>query len=222
MKPELKKRIITSLCLVALLLLMHFYIFVLIISLIIISIISWIEFYGIISKIFFKKNLKAKFLKFIYKSLSLFYLSFLVALILYFITKTTDFKLIIIYSLLISIASDIGGLVVGKTLKGKKLTKISPKKTISGSIGSFLFSLMLIPFFIDHLLIKSVSTLIFITFLISLTSQIGDLLISYLKRKAKVKNTSNLLPGHGGFLDRIDGIIFSIPVGLLLFKFFVN
>ena len=222
MKPELKKRIITSLCLVALLLLMHFYIFVLIISLIIISIISWIEFYGIISKIFFKKNLKAKFLKFIYKSLSLFYLSFLVALILYFITKTTDFKLIIIYSLLISIASDIGGLVVGKTLKGKKLTKISPKKTISGSIGSFIFSLMLIPFFIDHLLIKSVSTLIFITFLISLTSQIGDLLISYLKRKAKVKNTSDLLPGHGGFLDRIDGIIFSIPVGLLLFKFFVN
>ena len=222
MKPELKKRIITSLCLVALLLLMHFYIFVLIISLIIISIISWIEFYGIISKIFFKKNLKAKFLKFIYKSLSLFYLSFLVVLILYFITKTTDFKLIIIYSLLISIASDIGGLVVGKTLKGKKLTKISPKKTISGSIGSFIFSLMLIPFFIDHLLIKSVSTLIFITFLISLTSQIGDLLISYLKRKAKVKNTSNLLPGHGGFLDRIDGIMFSIPVGLFLFKFFVN
>ena len=222
MKPELKKRIITSLCLGALLLLMHFYIFVLIISLIIISIISWIEFYGIISKIFFKKNLKAKFMKFIYKSLSLFYLSFLVALILYFITKTTDFKLIIIYSLLISIASDIGGLVVGKTLKGKKLTKISPKKTISGSIGSFLFSLMLIPFFIDHLLIKSVSTLIFITFLISLTSQIGDLLISYLKRKAKVKNTSNLLPGHGGFLDRIDGIMFSIPVGLFLFKFFVN
>ena len=222
MKPELKKRIITSLCLGALLLLMHFYIFVLIISLIIISIISWIEFYGIISKIFFKKNLKAKFMKFIYKSLSLFYLSFLVALILYFITKTTDFKLIIIYSLLISIASDIGGLVVGKTLKGKKLTKISPKKTISGSIGSFIFSLMLIPFFIDHLLIKSVSTLIFITFLISLTSQIGDLLISYLKRKAKVKNTSNLLPGHGGFLDRIDGIMFSIPVGLFLFKFFVN
>ena len=222
MKPELKKRIITSLCLGALLLLMHFYIFVLIISLIIISIISWIEFYGIISKIFFKKNLKEKFLKFIYKSLSLFYLSFLVVLILYFTTKTTDFKLIIIYSLLISIASDIGGLVVGKTLKGKKLTKISPKKTISGSIGAFIFSLMLIPFFIDHLLIKSVSTLIFITFLISLTSQIGDLLISYLKRKAKVKNTSDLLPGHGGFLDRIDGIIFSIPVGLFLFKFFVN
>ena len=220
MKSELKKRIITSLCLVALLLLMHFYIFVLIISLIIISIISWIEFYGIISKIFFKKNLKAKFMKFIYKSLSLFYLSFLVALILYFITKTTDFKLIIIYSLLISIASDIGGLVVGKTLKGKKLTKISPKKTISGSIGSFLFSLMLIPFFIDHLLIKSVSTLIFITFLISLTSQIGDLLISYLKRKAKVKNTSDLLPGHGGFLDRIDGIIFVIPISFLLLNYF--
>ena len=119
---------------------------------------------------------------------------------------------------MISIASDIGGLVIGKTFKGKKLTKISPKKTISGSIGSFIFSFILIPFFISYFNYHSILSIFLITFLISFTSQIGDLFISYLKRKAKVKDTSDLLPGHGGFLDRIDGIIFSVPIGLLLFK----
>jgi len=62
--------------------------------------------------------------------------------------------------------------------------------------------------------------MLFLTLLISLTSQLGDLFISYLKRKAKVKNTSDILPGHGGFLDRVDGIIFAIPVGILLFTNF--
>ena len=112
--------------------------------------------------------------------------------------------------------SDIGGLVVGKTFKGKKLTKISPNKTVSGSIGSFIFSLFLIPIFFEYLTNYDLLTLSIITLMISLTSQMGDLLISFLKRKAKVKNTSDLLPGHGGILDRIDGIIFSIPVGFLL------
>ena len=113
--------------------------------------------------------------------------------------------------------SDIGGLVFGKIFKGKKLTKISPNKTISGSIGSFIFSIFLIPFFYTSQMDQNLLNIVLITIIISLTSQLGDLFISFLKRKAKVKDTSDLLPGHGGVLDRIDGIIFAIPLGIYLF-----
>ena len=126
----------------------------------------------------------------------------------------------IIYSLLVSIMSDIGGFTFGKFFKGMKLTKISPKKTVSGSIGSLFFSFMLIPIFFNNLNNDyNLLNIIIITTLISITSQVGDLFISLLKRKAKVKDTSDLLPGHGGVLDRVDGIIFAIPIGLLLFYF---
>ena len=146
-------------------------------------------------------------------------MSSLVFLILYIETEQTHLKICLIYSILVSIVTDIGGLLIGRTIKGKKLTKISPKKTISGSIGSFLFSLVLVPIFYNELLEYNLLYLIIITLLISLTSQVGDILISYLKRRAKVKNTSDILPGHGGFLDRIDGIIFALPIGILLFSF---
>jgi phosphatidate cytidylyltransferase len=212
---ELKKRIITSLILLSLLTLMFFYSFILIISLIIIAIIAWIEFYNLISKIS-----KKKLLRFIYKGISLLYLSSIVFIILIIESKRPELRIIILYSVLVSIASDIGGLTFGKIFKGKKLTKISPKKTISGSFGSFIFSILLIPFFNNYFLDKSFLIIFIITLIISFSSQIGDLFISYLKRKAKVKDTSDLLPGHGGFLDRIDGILFSIPVGLLLFNIF--
>tara|TARA_B100000767_G_C19502868_1_gene425044 strand:- start:56 stop:406 length:351 start_codon:yes stop_codon:yes gene_type:complete len=114
--------------------------------------------------------------------------------------------------------SDVGGLVIGKIFKGKKLSKISPNKTMSGSLGSFIFSLLLVPFFLEYFDNYNILTIILFTVIISLTSQLGDLLISLLKRKAKVKDTSDLLPGHGGVLDRIDGIIFAIPMGLLIFN----
>lgn len=201
--------------LLSLLTLMFFYSFILIISLIIIAIIAWIEFYNLISKIF-----KKKLLRFIYKGISLLYLSLIVFIILIIESKIPELKIVILYSVLVSIASDIGGLTFGKIFKGKKLTKISPKKTISGSFGSFIFSILLIPFFNNYFLDKSFLIIFIITLIISFSSQIGDLFISYLKRKAKVKDTSDLLPGHGGFLDRIDGILFSIPVGLLLFNIF--
>ena len=220
MSKEFKKRLLTSFFLLSLLTLMFFYTYILIILLIIITIIAWVEFYALVSKIFVKNNFNTKLLRFIYKSTSLLYLSFVVGLILMVEIKFLDFRVFIIYSILVSILSDIGGLIIGKIFKGKKLTKISPKKTISGSIGSFAFSLMLIPFFLNFIYIESIFNLVLITILISLTSQIGDLFISYLKRKAKVKDTSDLLPGHGGLLDRIDGIIFSIPMGLLLFNIF--
>ena len=216
MTLELKKRIITSVFLLALLCLMYFFSFILIISVIIISIIAWIEFNGLIFKIFKKNKKKDKVLKFFYKAISLIYFSILIYLVLLIKSQKPDFEIFIIFSILISVMSDIGGLVVGKTFKGKKLTKISPNKTISGSIGSFIFSLFLIPIFLEHLINYDLLTLSIITLIVSLTSQMGDLLISFLKRKAKVKNTSDLLPGHGGILDRIDGIIFAIPIGFLI------
>ena len=214
MTENLKKRIITSVFLALLLIFMYFYLYILIVSLIIISIITWIEFYSLIAKIFLKDNFQNKFLKIIFKAISLFYLSMITYLIILY--QNTDAGIIILFSMLVAIASDIGGLIVGKTFEGKKLTKISPKKTISGTVGSLIFSLLLIPFFINDLLVNNISLLILITLGISLVSQLGDLFISLLKRKANVKDTSDILPGHGGFLDRIDGIIFAIPAGILL------
>ena len=119
--------------------------------------------------------------------------------------------------------------MVGKLIGGKKLTKISPNKTISGSIGSFIFSLIpILILFIIYYYTKdnffklqfSFLQIIFLTLFLSLICQLGDLLISYFKRKAKIKDTGSLLPGHGGLLDRIDGIIFVLPVSMIVFKIF--
>ena len=115
---------------------------------------------------------------------------------------------------MICIFSDIGGYIFGKTFKGRKLTKISPKKTYSGMIGSYVFPLSLIIILILYLDLNY--NFIFITIFVSTISQIGDLFISYLKRKAKIKDTGSFLPGHGGLLDRLDGILFAIPVGIFL------
>mgnify|MGYP001200330104 FL=1 len=219
MTVELKKRILTSLLLLIGLSLMYFYVFILIGALILIGIICWIEFYSMISKIFSNNTLKNKVLRFFFKALSLFYLSCTIFFILYVKSIKPEFQIFIIYSLLVSITSDIGGFTFGKFFKGMKLTKISPNKTIAGSIGSFFFSIMLIPFFMSLNSEYSFPYMIVITLLISIISQLGDLFISFLKRKAKVKDTSDLLPGHGGVLDRVDGIIFAIPLGFLLFYF---
>ena len=220
MNTELKKRMITSLILISLLIAMYIHSFIMISSLIVIAIITWIEFYAIISKILIKDSVYDKFFRFLYKALSLLYLSLLVYFLFSIESYYVNLKIYLMYSVLVAIVSDIGGLVFGKVFKGKKLTKISPNKTISGSIGSFVFSLLLIPFFYQELIDYNILSLVLITIIISLTSQLGDLFISYLKRKAKIKNTSDILPGHGGFLDRVDGIIFATPVGVILFNFF--
>jgi len=219
MSLELTKRIITSIFLISLLILMFLYTFVMIISIIVIAIICWIEFYALISKIFSKKNNKDKIFRFFYKVISLIYLFLLVYLILLAKSKYPELNLVLIYSILISIMSDIGGLIIGKIFKGKKLTKISPNKTISGAIGSFIFSLFLLPFFNNYFINHEILSLLIITLSISLISQIGDIFISFIKRKARVKDTSDILPGHGGVLDRIDGIIFAIPMSFLLFRY---
>lgn len=219
MTLELKKRIITSIFLLLLLVGMFFYSFIMMISLIIVAIIVWIEFYALISKIIVNDSTKDKYQRFLYKLISLMYLFTLVYFVLSVIAYHSDLKIYLLYSTLVTILSDIGGLIFGKTFKGQKLTKISPNKTVSGSVGSFIFSLCLLPIFSNKFTENSILSLVLITVAISLIAQLGDLLISYLKRKANVKDTSDLLPGHGGFLDRVDGLIFSAPFGVLLFNF---
>ena len=123
----------------------------------------------------------------------------------------------------ICIFTDIGGYVFGKVFKGPKLTKISPNKTYSGVFGSFLLSnisgLIFLNYFGKGEIVDSDHLFIFlIILLISLISQIGDLIISFFKRKAKLKDTGKILPGHGGLLDRIDGLVFVMPIMYLFGK----
>ncbi len=120
--------------------------------------------------------------------------------------------------LFICIFTDIGGYVFGKTFKGPKLTSYSPKKTISGLVGSYLLSILLIPFFFYFDLYEKnffLSKIIFVI-LISTASQLGDIILSYFKRKSNLKDTGKIIPGHGGLLDRIDGMIFAFPFAYLI------
>tara|TARA_B100000900_G_scaffold291614_1_gene250458 strand:- start:3064 stop:3729 length:666 start_codon:yes stop_codon:yes gene_type:complete len=135
--------------------------------------------------------------------------------------------------LIICIFTDLGGYIFGKIFKGPKLIKISPKKTYAGALGGFILSLVAALIYSKYTFTGALTNLnlslwtgmgvnkIYLLFIlvISLISQIGDLIISYFKRLAKVKDTGNLLPGHGGLLDRIDGIIFVIPISYLLLNY---
>ena len=125
-----------------------------------------------------------------------------------------------IFILLICISTDIGGFVFGKTLKGPKLTKISPNKTYSGVFGSYLLSIVTIYFYLSYDNVtdfySSYKEVLILTLLICTISQIGDLIISFFKRLSNIKDTGKLIPGHGGMLDRIDGMIFAFPFSYLL------
>ena len=120
--------------------------------------------------------------------------------------------------LFICIFTDIGGYIFGKTFKGPKLTSYSPNKTISGLVGSYFLSLLLIPFFFYFNLFDKnfiLSNIMFVI-LISTASQLGDIILSYFKRKSNLKDTGKIIPGHGGLLDRIDGMIFAFPFAYLI------
>ena len=130
-------------------------------------------------------------------------------------------QIVFLLVILICASTDIGGFLFGKIFKGPKLTKISPNKTYSGMIGSFFLSIISaliytnyygLIYWTDHLLLIAV-------ILISFISQVGDLTFSYFKRKSNIKNTGKIIPGHGGLLDRIDGMLFAIPFSYILFKF---
>ncbi len=135
--------------------------------------------------------------------------------------KIDDDYLHFIMILFICIFTDTGGYVFGKIFKGPRLTKISPNKTYAGVFGGYLFSIIFIIIFFKYFNEKELSIYnIFFTVVISTISQIGDIFISYFKRKSKIKNTGKIIPGHGGLLDRIDGVIFAFPASYLIFKLF--
>jgi len=214
---NLQKRIFTSFILSAVLLICIFLnkhsFFILVI---IASIISFFELNNLVNKIW-KKN---KLLKNSINIICFLYLFFFT----YSAYELYNIKLnLIIFTILVCIFSDIGGYIIGKSIGGKKLTKISPNKTISGSIGCFTFSLIpIIIFYLKYGFSKNTDLIFLVIFCLftSLTCQLGDLFISYFKRKAKVKDTGTILPGHGGLLDRIDGIIFAVPLIFIIVEFF--
>ena len=122
---------------------------------------------------------------------------------------------------IICASTDIGGYLFGNIFKGPKLTKISPKKTYSGVIGSFLLSIIFTNLFLEFSSnvqnFEFTKEMFLFILLVSFVSQIGDLIISYFKRKSKMKDTGTIIPGHGGILDRIDGVIFALPFSYVLF-----
>jgi len=212
---QLKKRITTS---VILFLIAGFSVLInKVIFLVALSTISIICFYewSYINRTNLKRKKKnIKYIKtFGLAYIAIFYIS---SIIIY----TEVSKFFFIFLILVCAFSDIGGYFFGKIIGGVKLSKISPKKTVSGSIGSFLFSL--IPLFLfnykNFFLLDLVLSFYNILFclIVSLSCQLGDLIISYFKRLNKVKDTGKILPGHGGLLDRIDGIIFATPAALVL------
>jgi len=127
------------------------------------------------------------------------------------------------WAIILCICSDVGGYVFGKIFKWKKLTRISPKKTFSGVLGSFIFSLLSL-ILINNITFKATILnffevkYFFLAIILSLVAQAGDLTISYFKRKEKIKDAGKILPGHGGIFDRIDGLMFVIIVTIIFYK----
>ena len=220
MAVELGKRIITSfiLFLIAIFcILIHKFVFVLI--LIVTLFVCFNEWRDINYKYFKKKqhnNWKYFFVQFV----GLVYLFIFLSTSIALRGNNSESIAFFIIILCICIFSDIGGYVFGKVIGGKKLTKISPNKTISGSLGSFIFSVLPVFLFnLQNYVAMSFDVLpknILLCLIISLICQLGDLLISYFKRLNKVNDTGTILPGHGGLLDRVDGLIFAIPTVYIL------
>ena len=215
---NLSQRIITSVILLFVLSISLFFNkYILLFGLILCSLILFIEFNNLTKKIWKKKKSKLA-------RANIFSLLFLVI----FIYVSYEFyNEPLLFLILICIFSDTGGYIVGNLIGGRKLTKISPKKTISGSIGSFIFSLFPILIlwiynntFQENFRADNYLKLIPLCLFLCLICQLGDLFISYFKRKASVNDTGSILPGHGGLLDRIDGVIFVVPTAYIINKIF--
>ena len=215
MTSNLKKRIFTSCILLFLVFLIFKFNIILVYSLLILGVFSILEFLNISRKIF-----KKKFFKYFINLIFIFYVFLFSSLLIYFFNFFL-LKILIFIILCGCISSDIGGYIVGNILKGPKLTKISPKKTIAGAAGSILLSNLSI--FILFFYLKGVSNfnIILIATITSISCQLGDLMFSFLKRKAKIKDTGDFFPGHGGVLDRLDGIFLGVPVGIIVSTLYI-
>ena len=211
---NLKKRIFTSTLLIFVFLLFFSSNFFLVYGLIVLGIFSVIEFLQL-SKRIFKNN-------FTFTFFNIFFISyvFLFCSIFTLFSYNLELKFMLYIFLLGCIASDIGGFIFGKLIKGPKLTSISPNKTYAGCLGSIFFALIIVSVLFYFLLGSFNYNILFIGLVTSISCQIGDLIFSFLKRKAKVKDTGNLLPGHGGVLDRLDGIFLGVPVSFLFLILF--
>ena len=124
-----------------------------------------------------------------------------------------EFNLSFLWLIVLTWLSDIGGYIFGKLFGGPKLTQISPNKTWAGAIGSIILSQFAFLILFLNSNYKFNITIIFMQLLLSIIGQFGDILMSYVKRKNNKKDTSNFIPGHGGFLDRVDGLIWIIIFG---------
>ncbi len=225
MPKDLLKRSITSLFLLLILFIIIFsHVIVFIASILLLGILVCFEANNIFLRLFSLNHSKRKvtykkfnFYYLLLNSITFCYVIFIFCQYSYEIYKVES-PILFLYVVCICFFTDIGGYIFGKVLGGKKLTKISPNKTISGTVGSFIFSIF--PYFIffnlKYINLEFNEIHILFCLLISLVSQLGDLFVSFLKRKAKIKDTGYILPGHGGVLDRVDGIIFAVPFSYLL------
>ena len=214
MKNELIKRVISSIILIPISffiiikgsIMFNFFLFIIFL----LSLSEWIK---------MKNNTIVKVLGFLFLVLSFFSI--------YNLRNDVDEGFLnVIFVLIICISTDMGGFIFGKLFKGPKLTSISPNKTYSGILGSFFLTIIISTIFInvfkENFLNNNLILTYFFIILISSISQLGDLLISYFKRRSKLKDTGNIIPGHGGILDRIDGMIFAFPFSYILFYLNIN
>ena len=157
----------------------------------------------------------------IFKKKNYTYLLGLLILLFFFLSllkiyNLEDYNLKFLWLILIAWLTDIGGYVFGKLFGGPKLIKISPNKTWSGAFGSLILSqLACLILFLDSNYKLNIN-IFFFQFLLSIIGQTGDILMSYIKRINDKKDTSNFIPGHGGFLDRVDGLIWIFIFGNFL------
>ena len=208
------KRVITSVILFSLLILTLRYESILIITTMILGVLSILELFALSKRVFTNKF----YLFFSNLFFSFYIFSFFSIFV--FISGYFQFKILLFLLLLGCIGSDLGGYIFGKIFKGPKLTKISPNKTYAGAIGSIVFTSLIFLSFSFYFTIHPYTKIFILAVATSIFCQLGDLFISLLKRKANVKDTGNILPGHGGILDRLDGIFIGVPFGFLIFILF--